>query len=1002
MPRRKILTPAQTDTLFGWPTSEAELVRHCTLTREDLEVVATRRGDPNRLGFALQLCMLRHPGRLLRSGEVIPEEVLTFVGEQIGVAGVRALETYATRPETRREHLGVLREAFGFSFLGLEHRRMLLDWLLPVALTTTSGFALVRTLMDELRRRRIAVVGPSTVERLVAKALLEAERHVARQLTDRLVAGQTNALDALLDRHPEAPHLSALSWARRPPGGANRRSMMRLVDQLRRLRDVGLDPACADGVHPERLRQLAREGSRLTAQHLRALSEARRRATLVAVVLDTQVRLTDDAVDLFDRIMGRLFRRAEAREASAFERDRRAINDKVRLLARLGDTVIAAREEGGDPLDAIGAKIGWERLAAAVEEAKRLMRPAEPDPLALAVRGHAMVHGVGSVFLDAFAFRSTAAASGVLRAIEALRRFYAGGRQSLPKCTPIAFVRRSWRPTVLAGRPDGRIDKRAYELCVLAELRDRLRAGDIWIEGSRRYRAVEDQLIPRPVFAAMREVGPLPVALPYDPDEYLAERAATLRRRMDEVATEATADRLEGVRVGAGGLKVTPLKAATPEEAEALAERLYTLVPSVRITELLAEVDGWIGLANCFTHLRTSRPAEDPRVVLTAVLADATNLGLTRMAEACSLATRRQLTWIAGWHLREETYGRALGLITDALHRQPLAAVFGPGTSSSSDGQHFPVGGPGESVGAVNARHGFRPAVSFYAHVSDRYAVFHTKLLPATAGEAAHVIDGLLYHHAETLDVAIHHTDGGGVSDHVFALASLLGFVFAPRIPNLGDRRLHTFEARAEARWPALAPIIGSRIDADLIRHHWDDVPRLTTSVRTGAASASLMLRRLGSYPRQNGLALALREIGRIERTLFTLDWLERPDLRRQATAELNKGETKNSLQRAVCFHRLGRLRDRSAENQSHRASGAALVVGAIALWNTVYLARALQSLARRGAEPDPALLAHLAPLGWQHINLTGDYLWPSAPGIGPDGFRPLKTPTSTISLTAE
>lgn len=96
---------------------------------------------------------------------------------------------------------------------------------------------------------------------------------------------------------------------------------------------------------------------------------------------------------------------------------------------------------------------------------------------------------------------------------------------------------------------------------------------------------------------------------------------------------------------------------------------------------------------------------------------------------------------------------------------------------------------------------------------------------------------------------------------------------------------------------------------------------RLTASVRTGTVSASLMLKRLGAYPRQNGLALTLREIGRIERTLFTLDWLEMPDLRRQATAELNKGEARNALARAVCFHRLGRLRDRSAELQQHRAS---------------------------------------------------------------------------------
>ena len=98
--------------------------------------------------------------------------------------------------------------------------------------------------------------------------------------------------------------------------------------------------------------------------------------------------------------------------------------------------------------------------------------------------------------------------------------------------------------------------------------------------------------------------------------------------------------------------------------------------------------------------------------------------------------------------------------------------------------------------------------------------------------------------------------------------------------------RLYTF-GRAGA-WPVFEPFIAGRIDENLITAHWDDVSRLATSVRTGAASASLLLKRLGAYPRQNGLALALREIGRIERTLFMLDWFELPALRRQVTVELS------------------------------------------------------------------------------------------------------------------
>lgn len=152
------------------------------------------------------------------------------------------------------------------------------------------------------------------------------------------------------------------------------------------------------------------------------------------------------------------------------------------------------------------------------------------------------------------------------------------------------------------------------------------------------------------------------------------------------------------------------------------------------------------------------------------------------------------------------------------------------------------------------------------------------------------------------------------------------------------------------------------------------------------------MLRKLGSYPRQNGLALALRELGRIERTLFILDWLQSVELRRRVHAGLNKGEARNALARAVFFGRLGEIRDRSFEQQRYRASGLNLVTAAIVLWNTVYLDRATRALARDGSHlVDPNLLQYLSPLGWEHINLTGDYLWRSSAKLGAGRFRPLR-----------
>lgn len=467
---------------------------------------------------------------------------------------------------------------------------------------------------------------------------------------------------------------------------------------------------------------------------------------------------------------------------------------------------------------------------------------------------------------------------------------------------------------------------------------------------------------------------------------WLDERRSLLDRRLADVGRKADLQTLEDVVLSVGRMRISPLQAITPDEAEAALSPLYACLPSIRITDLLAEVDRWTGFTDAFAHLHTGQPADDPRTVLTAVLADATNLGLRRMADACSLASHRQLSWLAAWHLREDTYGDALGRLVDAQHRLPLAARFGSGTSSSSDGQHFPLDRRAQATGEVNPHKSSEAAVSFYTHVSDRYAPFHSKVISATAGEAAHVLDGLL-HHAADLAITDHHTDGGGVSDHVFALCHLLGFRFAPRIPNIGERRLHLFAGQTPG--PSIAPFVAGRIDERLIESHWPDILRMATSIRTGVLSASLLLERLGSYPRANGLALALREIGRVERTLFTLGWIESPDERRRATRELNKGEAENALKRAIFFQRVGRLHDHGLQAQTHRASAVNVVVGAIVLWNTTYLQAALAAVAKAGRPVPDEHLAHLSPLGWQHINLTGDYLWSER--AHDDRLRPLR-----------
>jgi TnpA family transposase len=223
----------------------------------------------------------------------------------------------------------------------------------------------------------------------------------------------------------------------------------------------------------------------------------------------------------------------------------------------------------------------------------------------------------------------------------------------------------------------------------------------------------------------------------------------------------------------------------------------------------------------------------------------------------------------------------------------------------------------------------------------------------------------------------------------MYLRSALLGFRFAPRIWDLPDKRLYGIKGAPAT--PTLAPMITRHARDRLVRANWPDVIRLAATIRAGDMTAAHAVTALAATSRQSGLAAALAEIGRIERSIFMLEWMLQPDLRHRVQMSLNKGEARNNLARAVFFNRLGQIRDRSYEKHQHRAAGANLVVAAIIAWNTVYLGRAAQTLRMSGQDVPDETLRHIWPLAWDHINLTGDYRWSAKNPDSLENLRPLR-----------
>jgi len=983
MPRRSIFSVAERDNLISIPTSQEELIRFFSLSEHDMSIINQHRGAANRLGFAVQLSLMRHPGIVLDVDEAPPPDFLSYIGKQLNIS-IDCWNEYGQRDETRREHLIELQSILGCAQFTMKHYRPAVHNLEEIALQIDKGIVLSSALIRFLRSQSILLPSINVIERICSEAITRSNRKIYHALAGSLTDIHKGKLDRLLQKKPDTD-ITILTWLRQSPAAPNAKHLMEHIDRLNHIRALELPSGVEQNINHNRLLKISREGCQMTASDLAKFETQRKYTTLLAVALETNATVIDEIVNLHDRIIGSLFNRARRNHEQQFQQSGKEINHKVTLYWQIGSALLEAKNNGGDPFAAIESVISWDAFTKSVMDAQKLARPNDFDSLHLIGDNYSQIRRYAPAFLEALHFTSAPAAREILDAVNILKVLNADNSRKIPADAPTGFIPNRWNKLVFK---DGIIDRRFYELCTLCELKNALRSGDVWVHGSRQFKDFNDYLIPYEQFISLKKNNELALAVVSDGDAYLQNKIEELKKRLETVNNLAKYDQLPDARIDESGLKITPLVNTVPPEADVLMQQVYSLLPHVKVTDLLMEVDGWTRFSRQFTHLKSGKTAEDTNLLLTVILSDAINLGLTKMAESCPGTTYAKLSWLQAWHIRDDTYSSALTDLVNAQFRQPFAEFWGDGTTSSSDGQRFRTGGRAGAGGNINPKYGSDPGVQFYTHVSDQYAPFHTKVINVGVRDATYVLDGLLYHESD-LQIEEHYTDTAGFTDHVFALMHLLGFRFAPRIRDLSDKRL--FIPGKKSDYSSLATLIGGMLNQKIILDHWNDILRLAASIKQGTVTASLMLRKLGSYPRQNGLAAALRELGKIERTLFALDWIQDIELRRRVNAGLNKGEARNALARAVFFNRLGEIRDRSFENQRYKASGLNLLTAAIILWNTVYIERAINALRQHGQKIDENLLQHLSPLGWEHINLTGDYVWKTMKRIGNGFFRPLR-----------
>ena len=434
-------------------------------------------------------------------------------------------------------------------------------------------------------------------------------------------------------------------------------------------------------------------------------------------------------------------------------------------------------------------------------------------------------------------------------------------------------------------------------------------------------------------------------------------------------------------------------KLEEPPSLLKLRDAVLRRLPRVDLPELLLEIHARTGFAHAFTHISEgdARVADLPISLCAVLLAEACNIGLEPVVRSDIPAlTRSRLSWVQQNYIRAETLTRANAHLVDTQATIPLAQAWGGGEVASADGLRFVV--PVRTINAGPNRKYFNAerGVTYYNFTSDQFTGFHAIVIPGTLRDSMYILDGLLEHQTRLRPVEIM-TDTAGVSEVVFGLFWLLGYQFSPRLADIGEARFWRLDPTAD--YGVLNTIARARVNTRLIARNWDDLLRVAGSLHQGTVSASELMRSILRSKHPSTLARAIGALGRIPKTLYMLAYIDDEHYRRRILTQLNRGEGRHSVARAVFHGQRGELRQRYREGQEDQLGALGLVVNALVLWNTLYMEAVLTQLRTEGMEVLAADVARLSPLVHKHINFQGRYSFALTEAVAQGALRPLQDP---------
>jgi len=575
--------------------------------------------------------------------------------------------------------------------------------------------------------------------------------------------------------------------------------------------------------------------------------------------------------------------------------------------------------------------------------------------------------------LDQLQLESTSQDQTLIKAIAFLSDNSHRRGEKLPATVDLTFASELWQKLVLSqqDKPSW-MNRRHFEVCVFFHLAEELKSGDICVKHSEAYADYRNQLQPWKECQSMLTVYCQEPGLPQTAQGFVKQ----LKSLLSEIAQQVDQgypdnDQLEVDPVGELTLKRSPQRASS--RVEDLEELLYQRLPIRNLIDILRNVEAWTNFTRHFGPVSGSEPKlERPteRYVL-STFTYGCNLGSTQAARHLPGAvTPRMLMYVNQRHIDTEKLEAALCDLINAYHTFNLPKLWGDGTSAAADGTKYDLYEQ-NLLSEYHIRYGGYGGIAYH-HVADNYVALFSHFITCGTWEGIYILEGLQKNKSEVQPDTVH-SDTHGQSLPGFALASLLGIKLMPRIRNFKD--LIFYRPDQETTYKHIDKIFQGILNWQLIETHWQDLMPVALSIKAGKLSSAVLLRKLTHDSRKNQLYKAFRELGKVIRTIFLLQYISDKELRVKITAPMNKVENYHKFAGWFFFGGEGVMTENDPLDQEKAIKYNDVVANAVILHNIIDMTAALKYLLDEGYSVSRPEVTQLSPYLTRNVKRFGDYI---------------------------